>query len=93
MKRISIWAASATLFASAFVGLTATGAAAISSKVLILDTSVSGGATSVEGTEVTNLGLTPTVVNAATWAGMTTADFADYRAIILGDPTCSTSLS
>jgi hypothetical protein len=33
-------------------------------------------------------GFTPVVVDNATWEGMTTAAFASYRAIIIGDPTC-----
>lgn len=57
--------------------------------VLILDTTVTGGASSVEAVQATSLGLTPVVVDAATWAAMTTAEFASYRALILGDATCN----
>ncbi len=56
--------------------------------VLILDSTVSGGAASREATAATGLGLTVEVVSDATWAGMTAADFGSYRAIILGDATC-----
>lgn len=56
--------------------------------VLILDTTVTGGLGSVEAAKVTALGKTPVVVDAPTWASMTTTDFASYRAIVLGDPTC-----
>lgn len=56
--------------------------------VLILDTTVTGGAASVEAAQATALGLTPVVVDAATWAATTTAEFATYRALILGDPNC-----
>jgi hypothetical protein len=49
---------------------------------------VSGGASSIEGLEVAANGLTVDVVDAATWSTMTASQFASYRAIILGDPTC-----
>jgi cysteine-rich repeat protein len=56
--------------------------------VLMLDTTVSGGLGSSEAQAASNLGLTPVVVDGATWSGMSTAEFASYRAIVLGDPTC-----
>jgi hypothetical protein len=37
------------------------------------------------------LGLTVDVVTDEQWAGMTAADFAAYKAIVLGDPFCSTN--
>ena len=58
-------------------------------KALILSTSVSGGAASVEATEATNNGFAVTLVDDATWGAMTTAQFSDYQLIIIGDPTCS----
>ncbi len=58
-------------------------------RVLILDTTVSGGLSSTEATRAAALGYTIDLVDAATWAGMTTADFAAYEGIILGDPNCS----
>lgn len=60
------------------------------SSVLILDTTVTGGAASVEAAQATLLGLTPVVVDAATWAATTGPEFATYRALILGDPNCVT---
>jgi len=59
-------------------------------KVLILDATVYGGANSLEGQAVTALGLgyQIDVVTPATWAAMSTPDFQQYRAIILGDPSC-----
>ncbi|MBZ0251872.1 MAG: DUF4215 domain-containing protein, partial [Candidatus Methylomirabilis sp.] len=36
------------------------------------------------------LGLTPVVVDDATWGAMSAADFASYRALVMGDPTCAT---
>lgn len=75
-------------------------------KVLILSTTVTGGTSSLEASlagsgtvsagplgTLTGLGFTVDVVSPATWASMTTAQFASYQAIILGDPTCSTSPS
>ncbi len=58
-------------------------------RVLIYGPSVSGGATSIEGTAATALGFAVDVVDAATWASMTAAQFDAYRALIIGDPTCS----
>lgn len=57
--------------------------------VLILGSTVTGGATSREALAAIGLGLAVTVVDDTTWAAMTAADFGSYRAIILGDPTCS----
>ncbi len=56
--------------------------------VLILGGTVSGGAGSIEGNKAAALGHTVTVVNDAQWSAMTAAQFASYRAIVLGDPTC-----
>ncbi len=58
--------------------------------VLILDSTVTSGASSLEAQAATIAGFTVVVVNATQWAAMTQADFASYRAIILGDPTCVT---
>lgn len=41
---------------------------------------------SLEELAATAVGLQADVVDEATWAAMTTADFAKYRAIVLGDP-------
>jgi len=57
--------------------------------VLILEDTVTGGVGSVEATQATALGLTPVVVSSTTWAGMSAADFASYRALVLGDATCN----
>lgn len=75
--------------------LSAPGAHAIpapdGNSVLILADTVTGGAGSVEAVQATSLGLTPVVVSAAQWAATTAAEFATYRAIVLGDPTCGGS--
>lgn len=44
---------------------------------------------SVEQQKAEELGYTVTVVDAAQWAAMTTADFATYKAIVFGDQGCS----
>ena len=59
-------------------------------KVLVLDSTVAGGASSIEATKAASLGFTVDVVDSATWSTLTAADFASYRAIILGDPNCGT---
>lgn len=83
----------ATLVAT-LLALSLTGgkdAQAATDRVLILDTTVTGGASSIEAQEAASRGLAVDIVNAATWSAMTTAQFASYRAIILGDPNCSSS--
>jgi cysteine-rich repeat protein len=61
-------------------------------KVLILAASVTGGSNSVEAVAARSLGYTVEVVSDAAWAAKSSADFAGYRAIILGDATCAGSL-
>jgi hypothetical protein len=63
-------------------------AGAAANQVLILGSTVSGGTSSLEAQEVTAQGYTPVVVDDSTWEGMTTAQFASYRGIVIGDPTC-----
>ena len=62
-------------------------------KVLILAGTVTGGTNSVEAKAAQGLGYTVEVVNDAVWGVKTSADFATYRAIILGDANCSSSRS
>ncbi len=59
-------------------------------KVLILGSSVSGGAQSREAQAVLNLndGYTVDVVTPAQWKAMRATDFMSYRAIIIGDAGC-----
>jgi len=56
--------------------------------VLILDSTVIGGMNSFEAKAAISLGLSVTLVNAATWDSMKADQFEDYRAIVLGDPRC-----
>jgi uncharacterized repeat protein (TIGR01451 family) len=37
---------------------------------------------------VTDAGFVPVVASEETWAGMTTAQFSEYRALLIGDPFC-----
>jgi LPXTG-site transpeptidase (sortase) family protein len=57
--------------------------------VLILDTSVSGGVNSTEALQAVALGYSVEMASAAQWAAKTQAEFATYRALILGDNRCS----
>jgi hypothetical protein len=70
----------------------ATGAAGPNT-VLILSTTVTGGASSREANDAVSLGYTVEVVDASGWSAKSAADFSTYKAVILGDPTCSTTLS
>lgn len=79
---------SLALTAGAVLSLATTSAALATDGVLILDSSVTGGALSIEAVTAAALPETVTVVNAATWGSMTTAQFAAYQAIVIGDPTC-----
>lgn len=56
--------------------------------VLILDPTVTGGAGSREAVLAAANGFTVVVDSAAAWSARTTAEFASFRAIILGDATC-----
>src|SRR5439155_466076 len=58
--------------------------------VLILNPTVTGGAASLEAASAAARGMTVELVGNADWASKSQADFATYRAIILGDPTCVT---
>lgn len=57
-------------------------------RVLILDSTVTGGANSIEAKAAAEKGYGVDIVDAATWSSMTAEQFAAYRAIVLGDPTC-----
>ena len=64
-------------------------------EILILDSTVLTPATSSkEYLALLNMGYTAAkidIVSNATWSGMTAAQFASYKAIILGDPECNDS--
>jgi Calx-beta domain/Bacterial Ig-like domain (group 1) len=71
---------------SLFIGVA--NATATNGRVLILDSMVTGGAASPEAQAATAAGKGVDVVDDAIWSTMTTAQFAEYDALILGDPTC-----
>jgi PASTA domain len=67
-------------------GFVSAGAAhAVQNKVLLYGPSVFGGASSFEGQQAAAQGFGVDVVDGATWDSMTTAQFAQYRALIIGD--------
>jgi hypothetical protein len=65
----------------------------ILSSTVVPDTSPSGTPPkSVEQEAAEALGFSVELATPAQWAGKSAADFATYRAIILGDPSCSTDV-
>ena len=88
MKRTKMNSVVRVLACVTILGLAAPIAMGAPGEVLILGGTVTGGAGSLEGLAVVATGRTPVVVSDATWSGMSTSDFADYDAIVLGDPTC-----
>ncbi|WP_095984970.1 kelch repeat-containing protein [Cystobacter fuscus] len=58
-------------------------------KVLILASTVSRGTDSVEAQVARQLGYEVTLASDDEWRSLSTADFASYRALILGDKSCS----
>ncbi|WP_375771180.1 DUF5011 domain-containing protein [Archangium gephyra] len=58
-------------------------------KVLILADTVTGGTSSLEAAAARAQGYTVEIASNAAWAAKSSADFAQYRALILGDNTCS----
>jgi hypothetical protein len=66
--------------------LASAGAAhAVQNKVLLYGPSTFGGASSVEAQQAAAQGLGVDIVDGATWDSMTTAQFAQYRALIIPD--------
>ena len=66
---------------------------AATADLLILSTTITkpaadGNLLSVEEQEAVALGLTVEIATPLQWAAKTTAQFAAYKALILGDPTC-----
>src|ERR1041385_329793 len=55
--------------------------------ILMLNGTLTGGAGSREANEARSLGYAVDIRD--NWDGMSVADFASYRAIVLGDPTCT----
>lgn len=80
-----------TLFAALPVLTVVTTAQAAPGEVAVLGTTVAGGLASPEAQHITAQGFTPVLISNGDWAAMTTADFASYEAVVLGDPNCSVS--
>lgn len=57
--------------------------------VLILGTTIGPASPSLEESKAAALGYTVVVASALDWAGMTASDFASYKAVVLGDRSCS----
>jgi hypothetical protein len=87
LKSSRLWKLSISLVAVIAAALASAGAAnAVPvNKVLLYGPSVFGGASSFEGQRAAAQGFGVDVADAATWSSMTTAQFAQYRAIIIGD--------
>lgn len=88
------WRATLSALAASAMILTAlaavsTPAEAAPDKVLILSSTVTSGTSSDEAQAAAALGFTVELATPAQWAAKTAADFASYRALILGDPTCA----
>ncbi|MBI4898766.1 MAG: hypothetical protein HY827_10435 [Actinobacteria bacterium] len=80
----------ALVFATvALAAVFTTSAAAAPGEVVILDSTVSGGAGSTLASKFTLAGKTPVIKNGTEWAAMSASDFDAYDAVVLGDPTCS----
>jgi hypothetical protein len=76
------------------VGIFGVGAAsAANPKALILESTVSGGASSLEAQQAGIAGFDVTVVSDADWLAMSAADFAAYQVLVIGDPTCGDTTS
>lgn len=96
LPRSIIWCAAMFLALAGFARANTTYTNLVSApvpgnSVLILDSSVYNGVSSLEAQEALNLGFDVVVNDAATWSSMTTANFASFRAVILGDPYCQGS--
>lgn len=59
----------------------------------ILESTVSGGYSSVEAQAVVALGHTPIMISPGNWQFMAEYEFATFDALILGDPTCRVGTS
>ena len=66
-------------------------AASPSGGVLILATSVNGGMSSLEALAAAADGYAVTIESASAWESLTTPQFENYNAIVLGDPSTASS--
>jgi hypothetical protein len=84
LRSSRLWKLSISLIVVMAAGLASAGAAN-ADKVLLYGPSVFGGANSIEAQQAAAQGLGVDVADATTWSSMTTAQFAQYRAIVIGD--------
>jgi hypothetical protein len=84
-RSLSLWTFVLALLVTAATAATAGAQAPAAGKVLMLGSSVMDGPDSVEAQQATAQGFGVDVVDDATWSSMTTAQFAAYRAIVIGD--------
>ena len=82
-----------TLTASATgpAGDTSTSFNIVPGQILIFGPSLNATGTPNEKTIAESLGYAVTVASTGTWSSMTTAQFAAFKAIVFGDPDCSTN--
>jgi hypothetical protein len=86
LRSSRLWKLSISLVVVITAALASAGAAhAVQNKVLLYGPSTAGGASSVEAQQAAAQGLGVDVVDGATWDSMTTAQFAQYRALIIPD--------
>ena len=87
----------ATVLSAAVASAPAKAAGTCSGSVLVFPDSVNGGSSSAEATEAAALGCTVTMFSSSAVTGMTQAQmesyFGGFSAIIIGDPSTSTSCS
>lgn len=89
-RNTGILIAAFAVFLTGAIALAAPAAAA-PGEVVILDSSVTGGAGSTLAAKFTLAGKTPVLKTDSEWAAMSAADFDAYDGIALGDPTCASS--
>jgi len=89
--RFARWALLAFALVAVFGTIGVGTASAAAPKALILGSTTSGGASSLEATEAALDGFDVTSVSDAIWTTMSAADFAAYQVLIIGDPTCGTT--
>jgi Bacterial Ig-like domain (group 1) len=91
--RLTRWALLAFTLVALFGTIGVGTASALTPQALILGSTVSGGASSVEATQAALDGFAVTVVNDFQWAAMTASDFRAYQVLVIGDPTCGDTTS
>lgn len=89
-RRLASYVGSLLLLGS---GLVQAAPAPDGNTVLILGSSVGPANPSLEASRAAAQGFTVEIATNATWLAKSTADFATYKAIILGDPSCQYAMT